>query len=53
MSPPRPTGDTAVDPVQKIEAYRRTIRVDYACEFAHQRLSDTAKGMARKAPVAR
>jgi hypothetical protein len=31
------------DPVRRIEAYRRTIRVDYACELAHQRISDTAR----------
>ena len=37
-----PDGDT------KIEAYRQTIRVDYACEFAHQRLSETARRLSRK-----
>jgi hypothetical protein len=31
----------------KIEAYRKTIRVDYACELAHQNLSNTAKQLAR------
>jgi hypothetical protein len=31
----------------KIEAYRKTIRVDYACELAHQKLSDAAKQIAR------
>lgn len=40
--------DMQVDPVQKIEAYRKTIRVDYACELAHQRLSGVAKGMTRR-----
>ena len=35
--------DMQVDALQKIEHYRRTIRVDYACEFAHQRLSETAR----------
>ena len=29
-----------VDPIQKIEGYRKTIEVDYACELAHQKLSD-------------
>jgi hypothetical protein len=40
--------DMQVDPIQKIEHYRRTIRVDYACELAHQKLSDVAKDLARK-----
>jgi hypothetical protein len=40
--------DMAVDPVAKIEAYRRTIRVDYACELAHQKLSDVAKTLDRQ-----
>ena len=39
--------DMQVDPMQKIEAYRKTIRVDAACELAHQRLSNTAKAIAR------
>ncbi len=40
--------DMQVDPVQKIHAYRATIAVDYACEFAHQRLAKTAQELARK-----
>ena len=40
--------DMQADAVQKIKAYRRTIRVDYACELAHQKLSDAAKELARK-----
>ena len=40
--------DMQVDPVQKIEHYRRAIRVDYACELAHQKLSDVAKDLARR-----
>jgi hypothetical protein len=39
--------DMQVDSIQKIEHYRRTIRVDYACELAHQRLSDVAKDLGR------
>jgi hypothetical protein len=35
--------DATVDLVRRIEAYRKTIRVDYACELAHQRISDTAR----------
>jgi hypothetical protein len=31
------------DPLQKIAAFRKTIQVDYACELAHQHLSDVAK----------
>ena len=37
-----------VDALQKIHAYRRTIEVDYACELAHQRLSDTARHLSRQ-----
>jgi hypothetical protein len=32
---------------QKIEAFRKTIRVDYACELAHQKLSDLARRVCR------
>jgi hypothetical protein len=32
---------------RRIEAYRKTIRVDYACELAHQKLSNTARELAR------
>jgi hypothetical protein len=39
--------DMRADPVQKIEGYRTAIRVDYACELAHQKLSDVAKQLAR------
>jgi hypothetical protein len=31
------------NPIIRIEAFRRTIRVDYACELAHQGISDTAR----------
>ncbi|MEM8875965.1 MAG: hypothetical protein AAGD32_17100 [Planctomycetota bacterium] len=33
------------DPRRRIDAYRSCIAVDYACEKAHQWLSDTAAGM--------
>lgn len=39
--------DMQADPVQKIEHYRRTIRVDYACELAHQKLSQVAHELTR------
>lgn len=39
--------DMQADPVQKIELYRRTIRVDYACELAHQKLSGVARELGR------
>ncbi|HEX8523638.1 MAG TPA: hypothetical protein VF669_15390 [Tepidisphaeraceae bacterium] len=39
--------DMQVDLVQKIEGYRRTIRVDYACELAHQKASGVAKEILR------
>jgi len=35
------------EPLKRIQAYRRTIQVDYACELAHQKLSDTARQLAR------
>jgi hypothetical protein len=39
--------DATADPVERIEGYRRTIRVDYACELAHQKLSDAARQLTR------
>ena len=39
--------DASVDPMQKIAGYRKTIRVDYACELAHQNLSNAAKQVVR------
>ena len=41
--------DMQADPVRRMEGYRRTIRVDYASELAHQRLSDAARAMLRTA----
>ena len=41
------------DPLRQIEGYRLTTRVDYACELAHQKLSDRAHEMARLARQAR
>jgi hypothetical protein len=35
------------DPMQKIEGYRKTIAVDYACELAHQKLAEVARQIAR------
>lgn len=42
------SADAEVDPIRKIEAYRRVIRVDYGCELAHQKLSQVAHEMARE-----
>ena len=39
--------DLLMDPRARIEGYRTTIRVDHACELAHQRLSDAAKLLMR------
>jgi hypothetical protein len=39
--------DAEADPVRRIELYRQTIRVDYACELAHQKLSSVARELAR------
>jgi hypothetical protein len=36
-----------VDPMRRMEHYRHTICVDYACELAHQRLADVAKSLAK------
>lgn len=41
--------DMQPDPLRKIEHYRRVIEVDYACELAHQKLSDAARQLARTA----
>ncbi len=41
--------DSQPDPVRKMEGYRTTLRVDYASELAHQKLSGVAKELARKA----
>jgi len=38
--------DAEKDPIKKIQAYRRTIRIDYACELAHQRLAAVAARLA-------
>jgi hypothetical protein len=43
--------DMQVDPIQKIEGYRKAIRVDYACELAHQRLSAVAQKFLRHVPL--
>ncbi len=40
--------DATADPIRRIEAYRQVIQVDYACELAHQKLSDTARELVRK-----
>lgn len=45
--------DAQADPILRIEAYRRTIRADYASEFAHQRLSDVARELARQTRASR
>ena len=39
--------DMQADPVRRIEHYRNTIRVDYACELAHQKLSQVAHELSR------
>ncbi|HEY0008736.1 MAG TPA: hypothetical protein VGB55_08440 [Tepidisphaeraceae bacterium] len=39
--------DAATEPSMKISGYRQTLVVDYASEFAHQRLSHTAREMGR------
>lgn len=39
--------DAAVDLRQRIELYKKVIAVDYACELAHQKLSDCASKISR------
>lgn len=39
--------DLERDPKRKIHAYRKTIRVDYACELAHQHLADVARELCK------
>lgn len=36
---------------RRIDSYRRVLRVDYGCEFAHQELALTARELARTTPV--
>jgi hypothetical protein len=40
--------DAEADPLKRMLAYQKTIQVDYACEFAHQRLADTAKRISQR-----
>ncbi len=47
-SPFLAAADATVDPIRKIEAYRACIRVDYACELAHQGISNTARHLCTK-----
>lgn len=44
---------SAPDPLGRVEQYRDTIRVDYACELAHQKLSDVARELSRAAKAGR
>lgn len=44
--------DTETNLRERISKYRRAIGVDYACELAHQRLSDVARKLARQALAA-
>ena len=41
--------DSAPSLLDRVAGYRRTIRVDYACELAHQKLSAVARQLARGA----
>ncbi|MGA2441434.1 MAG: hypothetical protein ABSH08_10765 [Tepidisphaeraceae bacterium] len=47
-SPFLAAADATPDPVRRIEAYRQAIAVDYACELAHQKISDTARKLCAK-----
>jgi hypothetical protein len=39
--------DNTREPLARMEGYRRTIAVDYACELAHQKLSAVAAELER------
>jgi len=43
--------DAETDPRRKMAKYRETTRVDYACELAHQKLSDVAKSLRSPLPA--
>jgi len=45
--------DIQVDPIARIEGYRRAQRVDYGCELAHQKAADVARELARAARTGR
>lgn len=40
--------EQTMDPTRKMASFRRVIEVDYACELAHQHLSQTARKMMQK-----
>ncbi|MBC7785443.1 MAG: hypothetical protein H7144_16540 [Burkholderiales bacterium] len=40
--------DNTTDLERRVAGYRATIAVDYACELAHQKLSQTARALARR-----
>jgi hypothetical protein len=40
--------DEEPEPIKKMQAYRRTLRVDPACELAHQHLADVARELGRQ-----
>lgn len=41
------SADQTQDLRRRVDGYRHTINVDYACELAHQKLSDTARALER------
>lgn len=46
-SPFLAAADAMLDPIARMQGYRGVIEVDYACELAHQKLADTARGVLR------
>ncbi len=42
------SADQQLDPIARMAGYRLAIQVDYACELAHQKLSDVAAHLARR-----
>ena len=47
-SPFLAAADAEADPIARVNGYRSTIAVDYACELAHQKLSGVAAELGRR-----
>jgi hypothetical protein len=42
--------EAQTEPIKKMQAYRRALQVDPACELAHQRMADVAKQLSHAPP---
>jgi hypothetical protein len=52
-TPALAAADAIADPIERMAGYRKTIEVDYACELAHQKLSDVARQLSQAARMNR